>query len=124
MRGTFLILVWHFFARPTYCLPSSVISPHLLVGYAKKIGDAVDKTNNKKYINTEVKMNVMVKKDIHVENRLVEIEVPEDFLGKDVEITIKEKEVKTNTNELEDFFSRFNYDLSDLVFNREELHER
>jgi len=61
---------------------------------------------------------------IHVENRLVEIEVPEDFLGKDVEITIKEKEVKTNTTELEDFFSRFNYDLSDLVFNRDELHER
>jgi hypothetical protein len=69
-------------------------------------------------------MNVMVKKDIHVENRLVEIEVPEDFLGKDVEITIKEKEVKTNTTELEDFFSRFNYDLSNLVFNRDELHER
>lgn len=66
----------------------------------------------------------MVKKDIHVENRLVEIEVPEDFLGKDVEITIKEKEVKTNTTELEDFFSRFNYDLSNLVFNRDELHER
>ena len=66
----------------------------------------------------------MVKKDIHVENRLVEIEVPENFPGKDVEITIKEKEVKTNTTELEDFFSRFNYDLSDLVFNRDELHER
>jgi hypothetical protein len=90
----------------------------------KKIRDAVDKTNNKKYINTEVKMNLMVKKDIHVENRLVEIEVPEDFLGKDVEITIKEKEMKTNTTELEDFFSRFNYDLSNLVFNRDELHER
>ncbi|MGD2092051.1 MAG: hypothetical protein PVH61_38125 [Candidatus Aminicenantes bacterium] len=69
-------------------------------------------------------MNLMVKKDIHVENRLVEIEVPEDFLGKDVEITIKEKEMKTNTTELEDFFSRFNYDLSNLVFNRDELHER
>jgi len=69
-------------------------------------------------------MNVMVKKDIHVENRLVEIEVPEDFLGKDVEITIKEKEVKTDKNELEEFFSRFNYDLSNLVFNRDELHER
>jgi len=66
----------------------------------------------------------MVKKDIHVENRLVEIEVPEDFLGKDVEITIKEKEVKTDKNELEEFFSRFNYDLSNLVFNRDELHER
>lgn len=50
--------------------------------------------------------------------------MPEDFPGKDVEITIKEKEVKTNTTELEDFFSRFNYDLSDLVFNRDELHER
>jgi hypothetical protein len=90
----------------------------------KKIGDAVDKTNNKKYINTEVKMNVMVKKDIHVENKLVEIEVPEDFLGKDVEVIIREKEVKTDKNELEVFFSRFNYDLSNLVFNRDELHER
>jgi hypothetical protein len=90
----------------------------------QKNRDAVDKTNNKKYINTEVKMNVMVKKDIHVENRLVEIEVPEDFLGRDVEIIIREKEVKTGTNELEEFFSRFNYDLSNLVFNRDELHER
>jgi hypothetical protein len=62
-------------------------------------------------------MNVMVKKDIHVENKLVEIEVPEDFLGKDVEVIIREKEVKTDTNELEKFFSRFNYDLSSLVFN-------
>jgi hypothetical protein len=69
-------------------------------------------------------MNAMVKKDMHVENRLVEIEVPEDFLGKDVEVIIREKEVKTDTNELEEFFSRFNYDLSNLVFNRDELHER
>ncbi|MFC2146413.1 hypothetical protein ACFLRT_03525 [Acidobacteriota bacterium] len=90
----------------------------------KKIKDAVDKTNNKKYINTEVKMNVMIKKDIHIENRLVEIEVPEDFLGRDVEVIIREKEVKTDTNELDKFFSRFNYDLSSLVFNRDELHER
>ena len=87
----------------------------------KKIKDAVDKTNNKKYINTEVKMNVMIKKDIHIENRLVEIEVPEDFLGRDVEVIIREKDVKTDTNELEEFFSRFNYDLSSLVFNRDEL---
>jgi hypothetical protein len=69
-------------------------------------------------------MNVIVKKDIHVENRLVEIEVPEDFLGRDVEVIIREKEAKTDTNELEEFFSRFNYDLSNLVFNRDELHER
>ena len=69
-------------------------------------------------------MNAMVKRDMHVENRLVEIEVPEDFLGKDVEVIIREKEVKTDTNELEEFFSRFNYDLSNLVFNRDELHER
>ncbi len=69
-------------------------------------------------------MNVMVKKDIHVENRIVEIEVPEDFLGRDVEVIIREKEVKTDINELEEFFSRFNYDLSNLVFNRDELHER
>jgi hypothetical protein len=54
----------------------------------------------------------------------VEIEVPEDFLGRDVEVIIREKEVKTDTNELEEFFSRFNYDLSNLVFNRDELHER
>ena len=66
----------------------------------------------------------MVKKDIHVENRLVEIEVPEDFLGRDVEVIIREKEVKTDKNDLEVFFSRFNYDLSYLVFNRDELHER
>jgi hypothetical protein len=83
-----------------------------------------DPLYNKKYINTEVKMNVMVKKDIHVENKLVEIEVPEDFLGKDVEVIIREKEVKNNKNQLEEFFSRFNYDLSNLVFNRDELHER
>jgi len=69
-------------------------------------------------------MNAMVKKDMHVENRLVEIEVPEDFLGKDVEVIIREKEVKNDKNELEEFFSRFNYDLSNLVFNRDELHER
>ena len=69
-------------------------------------------------------MNVMVKKDIHVENRLVEIEVPEDFLGRDVEVIIREKEVKNEKNQLEEFFSRFNYDLSNLVFNRDELHER
>lgn len=69
-------------------------------------------------------MNVILKKDLHVENRLVEIEVPEDFLGRDVEVIIREKEVKTDKNELEEFFSRFNYDLSSLVFNRDELHER
>ncbi len=69
-------------------------------------------------------MNATVKKDMHIENRLVEIEVPEDFLGNDVEVIIREKEAKNDKNELEEFFSRFNYDLSNLVFNRDELHER
>lgn len=69
-------------------------------------------------------MSVMVKKDIHVENELLEIELPKDFLGKDVEVIIREKEVKNDKHELDEFFSRFNYDLSDLVFNRDELHER
>lgn len=66
----------------------------------------------------------MVKKDLHVENKLVEIEVPEDFMGKDVEIIIREKEVQSNKHQLDEFFSRFNYDLSQLVFDRDELHER
>ncbi len=69
-------------------------------------------------------MNLILKKDLHIETELVEIEVPSDFLGKDVELIIKEKKVKNDDHELEDFFSRFNYDLSKLVFNRDELYER
>jgi hypothetical protein len=79
---------------------------------------------NRVYINPEVKMSVMVKKDIHVENELMEIEIPADFLGKDVEVIIREKEVKNSKHPLEEFFSRFNYDLSNLAFTRDELHER
>jgi hypothetical protein len=91
------------------------------IGFLK----SVDKWGKLLY-NTcdEVNMSIMVKKEIHVENKLLEIEVPEDFLGKDVEVIIKEKEVKDENRRLDEFFSRFNYDLSNLGFNRDELHER
>jgi hypothetical protein len=69
-------------------------------------------------------MNVVVKKELHVENNLVEIEVPVDFLGKDVEVIIRKKDVKEDQQRLDEFFSRFNYDLSNLDFYRDELHER
>ncbi|MGE5341982.1 MAG: hypothetical protein ACM3SY_10945 [Candidatus Omnitrophota bacterium] len=68
-------------------------------------------------------MNVILKKEIHIETELVEIEVPSDFMGKDVEILFTEKP-KDKANDLDLFFSRFNYDLSKLVFNRDELYER
>ncbi len=69
-------------------------------------------------------MNVLFKKEIHIDAECVEIEVPHDFLGKDVEVIIKEKKIKNDDYELEDFFSGFNYDLSKLIFNRDELYER
>jgi hypothetical protein len=69
-------------------------------------------------------MNVILKKNLHIENDLLEIELPHDFMGKNVELIIKEKKIKNNDLELEEFFSRFNYDLSELVFNRDELYER
>lgn len=69
-------------------------------------------------------MSVMVKKEIHVESKLVEIEVPVDFLGEDVEVIIRKKDVKEEQQSLDEFFARFNYDLSHVNFNRDELHER
>ena len=69
-------------------------------------------------------MSIMLKKELHVESNLVEIEVPVDFLGKDIEVIIREKDVKEEQQSLDEFFARFNYDLTHLDFNRDELHER
>ncbi|MCK4763248.1 MAG: hypothetical protein KAW12_13710 [Candidatus Aminicenantes bacterium] len=69
-------------------------------------------------------MSFMVKKEIQAAGQLLEIEIPPHLLGKDVEIIIREKETKKEKNELDEFFSRYNYDLSGLVFDRAELHER
>jgi len=90
----------------------------------KKIRNTVDNTTNRDYIIPEVNMNVILKRMMHIDSELLEIEVPPDLMGKDVEVTIKEKKMKKHDHELENFFSRFNYDLSKFVFNRDELYER
>jgi hypothetical protein len=69
-------------------------------------------------------MELTVRKNINIHDRFIQIEVPEALMGKEVEVIVKEIESGNKKAKLMDFFDQYNFDLSHLTFDREEIHER
>lgn len=80
----------------------------------------------------------MYKTIITPENDSVYIDLPKEYIGKEVEITAQlihtskkrnitgtaQKKVNRKASELLDFYNNYSYDVSHYKFNRDELNER
>ena len=65
-------------------------------------------------------MEAVVRKEIEVKGRILQVELPEEFQGKTVETTIR---LKRNIEE-EILADKIKIDTTNWKFNREEIHER
>ena len=65
-------------------------------------------------------MEAVVRKEIEVKGRILQVELPEEFQGKTVETTIRLK----RSIEEEILADKIKIDTTNWKFNREEIHER
>ena len=61
----------------------------------------------------------IIKKEVKVENRILTIELPEEFKGQEIEITIRLKE---NIEKKEILADQIKIDTTNWKFNREEIY--
>lgn len=81
-------------------------------------------------------METIIKKIKRNGRSKITIELPEDFKAENLEVTIKADSDKVKSkvekgidneklrSELREFYSKFNVDLSNFKFNRDELYDR
>jgi hypothetical protein len=79
-------------------------------------------------------MDTITKKIMRNGKNIITIELPEDFLAENIEVTIKADEKdkiyynsekkKSLADEAFDYYKDFRFDLSNYKFDRDELHDR